>query len=327
MSDAARHNSGMEHLVSRAELESLLEQVQGQARDPRAGIFGPTSITWKINREAALFLGAGRAALLQLAHPWVTAALAEHSFLLGDPIARFQNTFRIVFTMIFGSVGQALAASRHLHRLHTRIRGEMTEAVAAWPAGSHYEANEVGALRWVFATLVESAVLAYECVGHLSDMEREQYYQESKTTATLFGIPVEALPLDWAAFTAYTQEMVASDALGVSDTARSMAHAILAGAGSWIRPPLWYRALTTEWIPLPLRGEFGLELSAREVRAAARARRWLPSVRQILPSFVRFVGPYREAEARIRNRQPGPFVRLSNRFWTGQSHLPFTEEP
>ena len=317
----------MEHLVSRAELESLLAAVARQTPDPRAGIFGPTSVTWKVNREAALFLGAGRAALLQLAHPWVTAALAQHSSLLQDPIARFQNTFRIVFTIIFGSAGQAFAAARHLHTLHTRIRGEMPQGAGRWTTGSHYEANSVAALRWVHATLVESAVLAYECVGHLSDAEREQYYQESKLSAALFGIPHDALLEDWAAFTQYTREMVASDTLGVSETARSMAHSILTGAGSWIRTPVWYRGLTTEWIPLPLREGFALKLSASEARAVARARRWLPRCWRMTPYFLRFVGPYHEAVTRIGNRNAGVLARASNRFWTGQSHLPFTEEP
>jgi len=323
----AHHNNDMEHLVSRGELETLLAEVARQTRDPRAGLFGPTSITWKVNREAALFLGAGRAALLQLAHPWVATAIAQHSSLLGDPIARFQNTFRLVFAMIFGSVGQATATARHLHTLHSGIRGELTEAVAAWPRGAHYEANEVGALRWVFATLMDSAVLAYDCVGHLSDAEREQYYQENKLTAALFGIPAEALPRDWVGFGEYMGTMFASDTLGVSEEARSMARAILSGAGSWVHPPVWYRALTTEWIPLPLREGFGLKLSGSDTRAAAGARRWLPRVWAMLPSFVRFVGPYREAMARIRNQRAGVVTRTSNRFWTGQSHLPFTEEP
>jgi uncharacterized protein (DUF2236 family) len=174
---------------------------------------------------------------------------------------------------------------------------------------------------------VESAVLAYECVGPLSDTEREQYYDESKTTAALFGLPAAALPKDWAAFADYTAKMVASDTLGVSVTARAMAQDLLTGAGSWIHPPVWYRALTTEWIPLPLREGFGLELSSSDARAAGRARRWLPRICRMLPSFVRFVGPYREAVMRISNRTTGPIVRVSNRFWTGQSHLPFTEEP
>ena len=327
LSDTAHPKDSMEHLVTREELEGLLAEVARRPRDPRAGLFGPDSVTWRVNREAALFLGAGRAALLQLAHPWVATALTQHSTVLGDPIARFQNTFRIVFTMIFGSVGQAVAAARYLHTLHTGIRGEMTEGVAAWPPGTHYEANAVPALRWVYATLVESAVLAYECVGHLSDAEREQYYRESRMAAALFGIPGDALPTDWAAFTEYVRAMVASDTLGVSDTARSMGHAILTGAGSWIRPPRWYRALTTEWLPFPVREAFGLEFSMADARAAERARRWLPRWWRVMPPFLRFVGPYQEGAARIRNRHANILVRTSNRFWTDQSHLPFTEEP
>jgi uncharacterized protein (DUF2236 family) len=317
----------MEQLVSRLELESLLASIARRTNDPRAGIFGPASVTWKINRESALFLGAGREALLQLAHPWVATALAQHSSLLGDPVARFQNTFRIVFTMIFGSVGQAFAAARHLHTLHTGIRGEMSDAVGAWRTGSHYEANGVAALRWVFATLVESAVLAFECVGHLSDAERERYYEESKTTAALFGIPADALPRDWAAFNGYCQAMVASDTLGVSEAARSMGHAILSGAGSRIRPPGWYRALTIGWLPVRIRNEFKLSLSLRDKGASNRARRWLPRGWKLLPHFLRFVGPYQEAIARISNHSVSGLSRISNRFWIGQSHLPFTEEP
>jgi len=118
----------------------------------------------RVDREAALFLGAGRAALLQLAHPWVAASLDQHSNLREDPLARFHNTFRVVFTIIFGTLEQALAASRHLYLLHTHIRGELPETVAAHPRGAHYEANELNALLWVYATLVESGLMAYDCV-------------------------------------------------------------------------------------------------------------------------------------------------------------------
>src|SRR3984893_4904540 len=149
--------------VSRSDIERLWDSISDQTSDPQAGIFGPSSISWKVNRESALFLGAGRAALLQLAHPWVATALDQHSNLRNDPLARFHNTFRVVFTMIFGTLDQALAASRYLYQLHTRIQGEIPEAVAGYERGSRYEANEVSALLWVYATLVESALVAYEC--------------------------------------------------------------------------------------------------------------------------------------------------------------------
>ncbi|MGB6725169.1 MAG: oxygenase MpaB family protein [Terracidiphilus sp.] len=116
-----RHDS-----VSRHDIAALLSQVAAGVFDRNAGIFGPDSLSWRINRESALFLGAGRAALLQLAHPWVVAALRQHSSLLNQPIARFHNTFRFVFTMVFGTLDQALAAARHLYALHTALP-------ASWP--------------------------------------------------------------------------------------------------------------------------------------------------------------------------------------------------
>ena len=314
----------MPSYVARPDLESLLEAMARQTGDPRAGIFGPESMTWRVSREAALFLGAGRAALLQLAHPWVAAAILEHSRVLGDPIARFHNTFRIVFTVIFGSREQAFAAARHLHTLHTGIRGDLPEAVGSWPAGAPYEANEVSALRWVYATLIDTAVLAYTTVLPLEETEREQYYQESKRMAALFGIPPEALPADWAGFAAYNQEMAASDTLGVSAAARRLGGAILSGAGSWIHPPHWYRALTVEWLPPRLREEFGLRRTMSDTRSAARARRWLPRAWRALPPPVRFVGPYQEARARLEAARVRPWTRWSNRFWIGQSALPFS---
>ena len=313
-------------IVGREDLEGLVAAVASKVVDPRAGIFGPRSISWRINRESALFLGAGRAALLQLAHPWVAMALSQHSSLMSNPIARFHNTFRIVFTMIFGSAGQGFAASRSLYQLHTRVRGELPSAVAGYAQGSHYEANSLPALIWVYVTLVESAVLAYECVlPALNDAEREAYYAESKVLAGLFGIPAEALPADWLSFKAYVAEMCASSALGVDQLSRAMAQKLLSGAGSRVKPPRWYRALTAAWMPMRLRVEFGLELGTPEERVLEKARRWLPRVYRSLPSSVRFTGPYHEARARLAGRGPGMLARASNRFWIGEAKMPFGE--
>lgn len=310
----------MERLVTREDLESLLRAIARRVTEPRAGVFGPASMMWKVSRESALFLGSGRAALLQLAHPWVAAAIAEHSTVLGDPIARFHNTFRIVFTMIFGSLEQAFAAARHLHSLHTGIRGALPHAVGQWEQGAPYEANEVAALRWVYATLIEGAVLACRWVLPLDDAEREQYYQESRTLAALFGIPAAVLPENWQAFEDYVAGMVDSGELGVSAAARSMGENILRGAGSWIHPPHWYGALTAEWMPPRFRQEFGL---SRDEQAASKARVWLPRLYQALPEAVRFVGPYREAEARLRGKNPNLLTQAGNRFWIGRRRMPF----
>ena len=301
--------------------------IERASLDSRAGIFGPDSVSWKINRESALFLGAGRAALLQLAHPWVATALEQHSNLIDKPIERFHNTFRIVFTMIFGSLGQATRAARHLYGLHTRIRGELTEGVAAYRPGSHYEANEVGALRWVYASLIESAVLAYNyALPPLSPETLAAYYAESKTLAALFGLPPAALPADWPSFLAYCREMEQSETLGVTSTARAMAQRLMEGAGSWIHPPSWYRCLTAAWLEGRFRTAFGLTFGPAEQAAAERASRRISSLYRRLPSALRFTGPYHEAQARLAGRAPGMHAKLLNRFWIGQYRMPFLDE-
>jgi uncharacterized protein (DUF2236 family) len=228
--------------------------------------------------------------------------------------------------MIFGTLSQALAASRHLYQLHTRIKGKLPESVAGYPQGSPYQANEVNALVWVYATLIESALLAYDSVlPPLSHSEREAYYNENKTLAALFGIPSEALPADWSGFEAYNRSMLTSDKLGVNALSREMAHRVLHGRGSWVPVPDWYRALTAASMPERLRSEFALQYGKQEEDAAARARERLAKFYRRAPPALRFVGPYQEAKARLRADRVNVLTLASNRFWMGQPRMMFAE--
>lgn len=228
-----------------------------------------------------------------------------------------------MFTMVFGSVDQALAAARHLHRRHESIRGTLPESTGRFPDGSCYQANEIDALRWVYATLVDSALVAYQLVlPPLSDPERERYYAESRMTAALFGIPTDCLPPSWASFQLYFQSILQSDTLGVTAATREMAQQLLAGAGLKLRPPFWYRALTIQLLPSRVRGDFHFSYSESERHAAERALRWLPRIYPRLPAAIRFVGPYNEVQSRMSGRyRPGLVVRLSNRLWIGEPVL------
>ena len=317
---------GPAQYVSQANMEELLDLLEQLPGEARLGFFGPESISWKINRESAVFLGAGRAALLQLAHPWVCASLLEHSNLKNDAIGRFHSTFRVIYTMLFGTRAQAMAASRQLYRLHTGIRGELAHAVGVYPSGEHYEANETHALRWVYATLVDSAVLAYEFVlAPLTADEREMYYDESKRMAALFGMCADALPKDWVAFQQYMAEMMESPVLEVDEDARMLGESVLSGVGTWVRPPRWYRALTAGWMPPRLRAAFQLTFRAQDEEIVERAARRLRFLYPRIPGMIRFVGPFHEAEARLLGRSPGPLTRRSNCFWMGQPRLLYSQ--
>jgi uncharacterized protein (DUF2236 family) len=310
-------------IVTEADLEHELTMVRSAAAGGPAGIFGPDTAIWRVDREAVIFLGAGRALLLQLAHPWVAAAIAQHSRSLADPIGRFHRTFNIVFTMVFGTTSQALTAARRLHRRHAAISGTLTESAGAFPVGSAYRANDAAALQWVQATLTDTALVAYQLVNPpLSVDERERYYAETRLFAALFGIPQKALPQSWADFSLYVDQMLASDTLAVSGAARRIAAELFAGAGTSWRAPSWYCALTAQLLPPRLREEFGLSYRPSEQRSAARAVSLLRSFYPWLPSGLRYVGPYHEALARLAGRErPGALTQVMNRLWIGQSSM------
>jgi uncharacterized protein (DUF2236 family) len=256
----------------------------------------------------------------------VAAGIAEHSRTLNDPIRRFHRTFGIMFTLVFGSLDQALAAARRLHQRHGTIGGKLPEAIGAFTKGSPYCANEASALQWVHSTLVETALLAHDLVlTPLMADERESYYAESRLLGAMFGLAPEAQPPDWGAFASYNQTMWHSDVLTVGPAAREIAGQVLAGAGSSLRSPRWYRDLTAHLLPEPVRVGFDLAYGERERRRAERVLRWVRWLYPHIPMRLRTVGPYQEATARLAGRAgPDWTTRGLNRLWIGR---PWIDDP
>jgi uncharacterized protein (DUF2236 family) len=307
-------------IVTNEDLERELNLLRSSAIDSRSGIFGPQSAIWRIDREAATFLGAGRALLLQLAHPWVATAINHHSNTFVDPIGRFHRTFGIVFKMVFGCLEGGIAAARQLHRRHATITGTLPSAAGPFTAGSAYYANSWPALRWVWATLVDTALMAYQLIlPPLSQRMRDQYYADNRLFAAFFGIPQAQLPPDWASFSAYVDEMIRSETLTVVPIGRAIGRRLLAGTDTWLPIPHSYEALTAQLLPPVLRDGFGLQYGAVEQREAENLMRWVRRIYPFLPDRLRYVGPYFEALGRIAGKpRPDYFTQVSNRVWIGR---------
>ena len=288
--------------VGREQLEQGLDGLRTLVNDPAAGIHGPGSKNWEIDREAILFLGGGRAALLQLAHPFVGHGIDDHSTTRTDPQERFIRTFENIWAMVFGPLDEALESARRVHAVHSRINGVIDEKVGRFAAGTPYSAADPAALLWVYATLVDSALLVYELmVRRLSLVEKEQYYQGSKRFAHLFGISQDIVPRRWGDFVTYLAQMYASDTVRVGSRARETARFLLTPPHPLLTPAAyWYRAVTARLLPPTIRIQFGLRYGRPE-RALAWAS--LPALKQILrilPSQLRHLPVYRRALARSR---------------------------
>ena len=149
--------------------------------------------------------------------------------------------------------------------------------------------------------------------------ERERYWAESRLFGALFGLTPADLPADWASFVAYNEAMVQSDILSVGTAARDVAGQIFSGAQTWLRPPRWYQALTVQMLPERLRTGFGFPFDEHERRAADRGLARIRSVYPILPTRLRTVGPYQEAQARLQGRSQLDWAtRWLNRVWIGR---------
>lgn len=285
--------------VTRGELEHELDELRRTVVDPRHGVFGPDSITWRVDRHAAVFLGAGRAALLQLAHPMVAHAIDKQSYTRTSPTRRFLRTFRRVFPMIFGDLDAAFDAARRVHRVHERVRGVIDEDVGPYRAGDPYRALDPEALLWVHATLLDSARRAFElAVRELTPDESARHYLESKRFLALFGVPARVIPPDEASFRAWFDERLERGPIAVGRAGREIARILLRPAGPLAGVAPLARVLTAGLLPERLREPFGLPFGPREARTFAAALRLVRRVEPRLPPRVRFLPAYLEGMRR-----------------------------
>jgi len=310
--------------IDESQLRAQLEKLKGEVLDPAAGLFGPRSMFWEVTKYSTAFIGAGRAVLLQTAHPWVANAIKQHSKTMTDPIGRFRRTFTNVFSMTFGSLDQVLKASINVHNIHATMFGKLEEQSGVYGTESYYQANEVHSMIWVHATLWEGAVKMYEMfVRPLTAAEKEQYYQESKLFAYCFGIPESALPPNWNSFLEYNEWMWNSDHLFVGQPAKEIAR-FLFGAPKPLRPAAkYYKTITSMLLPPRISEMYGLppatpeniELFNKFVKNTKRIFPYLPRSLQYLP-------PYVEARRRIKGkRSPDLVTGTLNKLILGQSAL------
>jgi uncharacterized protein (DUF2236 family) len=255
----------------------------------RESLYGPESITWRVNQEPALLLGGGRALLMQLAHPSVAAGVAEHSDFRERPLQRLVRTLELTLALTFGTHDEALTAARQINVVHRRVRGE------------GYTASDPSLLLWVHATLIDSALTTYSAfVRPLLDAEREAYYQEAKLVGSLLGLGGAGYPPRYTEFAGYLAGMLAGDELRVDERARDLAEVVL-------RPPLRrvpvavYRplsAITAGLLPERLRQAYGIPWGRLERGAYAIACRALPRFVAALPGRFRQVPPARTGSRR-----------------------------
>ncbi len=277
----------------------VVDQMAAKVKKPEQGFFGPDSITWKLSTEPALLAMGMRPLLLQVAHPKVGQAVADHSKYRTEPLARGFRTFDAVYKIVFGDVATALEVAKKTFVAHTYVIGKLDEPIKGMTR--QYYANDPELAMWIFATLIDSAVLAYQTfIGPLTASELEQYYEEAKVFARLFAVTEACLPKTWLEFQSYMQRMLNGGTLQVTPVARDVGQALMYGAPTWVRIPMEvYNVIGGQYLPDQLRQDFGMHFNSVDRVLAPTAEKGISLVMRGLPGQVRALPAARAAQRRL----------------------------
>jgi len=265
--------------VAQRDDSALLREV-GLLDPPPAseGLFRKGCWLRRVSAEPVLLFGGGRALLLEVAHPLVAAGVAEHSDFEREPFGRLQRTLDAVSAIVFADRGVALDAARAVAAAHLRVRGTLARDAGPFLAGTPYSGRDPELLRWVWASLLDTALVVYQrFVDALPPAALADYYADQRVLGQLLGIPEPMLPPGIEEFRRYFADMLESDAVSITQQGRAIARAVLSPERGY---PGQGRVadLTAALLPAKLREGFELPWDverARRVEAMAMSVRAL----------------------------------------------------
>jgi uncharacterized protein (DUF2236 family) len=162
------------------------------------GLFGPSSVTWRVSNDPTSPVGGLRSLLMQALHPLAMAGVDQHSGWRQDPVGRLAATSAYVATVSFGERAAAERAAGRVRRIHDHVRGVDTVT------GRPYAAGDPELLLWVHAALVDSTVAAENLFGTaLSAQDSDRYVAEMVVAAELVGVPAALVPASLAELDRY----------------------------------------------------------------------------------------------------------------------------
>jgi uncharacterized protein (DUF2236 family) len=243
--------------------------------------FPDDSAIRRVSREACMLTGAGRAILLQIAHPQVGQGVSDHSRFTEDPMKRLRGTLYFVYGIALGTANEAEWIAGVVSRIHSHV------------VGPGYSADDPELQLWVAATLYQSSQQCYELAfGPMPRAMSEELCRQSSASLTLLGCPEGVWPSSVDEFEAYWQRQV--DTLEVTDAAKEICRNLMTAKNI----PWYFRAsmplnrlLTAGLLPARIREDYELPWNRRRemiFRLSLRALRVVyprvPKVLRRLPS-------------------------------------------
>ena len=147
------------------------------------GLFGPSSVAWRVHGDVTSMLVGGIAALLlQMLHPAVLAGVWDHSKFQTDLHGRLRRTARFIALITYGGRAEAETAIARVRRIHDSVQGLLAN-------GTAYKANDPSLLAWVHVTEAMSFLDAWTRYAEptISAADHDRYFTEVAQIASALG--------------------------------------------------------------------------------------------------------------------------------------------
>jgi uncharacterized protein (DUF2236 family) len=161
--------------------KSSMDAFAAPSGDP--GLFGPTSVAWRVHAHfTAMMVGGLSSLMVQALHPRALAVVWDHSDFRTSLKDRLGATAYFVAATTYGSEAMAMRAIERVNTIHANVRGVDLK-------GQPYVANEPVLIRWVHLVEVISFVEAYQLLADtpLTSHQVDQYIQEMTRVGHLLG--------------------------------------------------------------------------------------------------------------------------------------------
>lgn len=178
---------------------------------PDFGLFGPGSLVWEVMLHPATVVLEGVAqSVLQLTYKPIAAGIRDHDPLsrkaragtvtFFDAFERFQRNSGMHAPMWLGDTPSAQKMADHLHRVHTRVAGDIIDI--GTPELGGYAASGPRDAMMAAVTELDGILRAYETFAFhgsepprkLTPAERDRYWREGASYVRLVGAREDEIP-------------------------------------------------------------------------------------------------------------------------------------
>jgi uncharacterized protein (DUF2236 family) len=169
-----------------AEARGTRRKPVARGADPSAdsGLFGPSSVTWHLHADPAMWIGGISALHLQALHPSAARGIVQNSSFEADPFGRLAGTGAFIVAATWGTTAQAERAGERVRAVHARLR------IRDAHTGRQQRLDTPELLLWVHCALVRSNLHAVSRGGRaLPPDVADCYVGEQRRVAELVGLP------------------------------------------------------------------------------------------------------------------------------------------